>query len=171
MAAIEPPLDLRTGAAQPRADDFPRHAPALALQLHRMVGRHGARHADTQDLLQALFPFQPPMRILGLPRRNSEALVPLRQEGDVQKTVGRLPAVDSGHAHLLDQPVLQGAEGALDAPLGLWTVRGDPLDAQFAQGPAELRAGRLAAQLLVPRSRTGRLKNAVFIGVQSQGRP
>jgi hypothetical protein len=69
----------------------------------------------------------------------------------------------------IDQAVLQGAEEPLDAALGLRAVRGDPFDAQLVQRAAELGPRGLTVQLLLPLHRTGSDKQAVFVGVQSQG--
>jgi len=70
VAAIQPPLDLHPGSAQPGTDRFPGHAPALPLPLHGVILADAARHPHTEDLLQAMFPPQGAMRIAGLSRRH-----------------------------------------------------------------------------------------------------
>src|SRR5208282_2204686 len=74
-------------------------------------------------------------------------------------------------SHFFHQPVLQRLEQPLDAPFRLRRVRCDPLDVQFRQSAAELRARRSVVQLLLPLHRPGSHKQAVFIGVERQRPP
>ena len=56
------------------------------------------------------------------------------------KPVGGLDLGDADQRQLLDQPVLQGAEGTLRATPGLRRVGGDVLDAELVQGAPDLAA-------------------------------
>ena len=71
--------------------------------------------------------------------------------------------------HLLHQTILKSFKQPLDTPFRLRTVGRDPFNPQFVQRSPELRAQRISPQLFGKRLRTGRSKDAVFIGVLGQG--
>jgi hypothetical protein len=52
-----------------------------------------------------------------------------------EDVVGGVEIAGLGEAEFVDQVVLTGAPGALDAALGLGRVSGDLLDAEFLQSP------------------------------------
>jgi hypothetical protein len=62
----------------------------------------------------------------------------------IEDFVGLLASGSAGEAKFADQPILRGAQEALDASLGLRRVRGDLLDAEFVEGAADL-GGKLPA--------------------------
>ena len=67
-----------------------------------------------------------------------------------------------------DQPVLEGAPEPLYPSLSLWGAGQDEIDVQLLQGPAELRGGASASELLGQALRLlGRaLEDAVPVAVQ-----
>jgi hypothetical protein len=69
---------------------------------------------------------------LGLCGRDSETGVVARQEA-LQDLVGVFERVGSGLAQGFDEAVLEGAEEALDAALGLGGMGWDQLDGQLVQ--------------------------------------
>ena len=111
------------------------------------------------------------MSVTALRRPDREALFPEGPEGDFQEAIGPFQRIDSRQTHFFHQPVLQRAEQPLDASLGLRRMGRDPLDVQFRQRAAELRARRGVLQLLVPLCAPRGHKQAVFIGVQRQRPP
>ena len=66
-----------------------------------------------------------------VPSLLAEAAIVCRQQTP-QHLVGLLLGGRPGQPQLLDPAVLGGAEGPLDASLGLWAVGPDQLDAQLA---------------------------------------
>ena len=103
VTAIEPPFDLRLGAAHSGADIFPTQSPALPFPSHGMVRTHRACLADAQNLFQSMLPLQPPMSVPLAGRRDGKALVPERPESDFQKTIDA-PACLSGCGSATTQP-------------------------------------------------------------------
>jgi hypothetical protein len=87
-----------------------------------------------------------------------------------EERVGLGWGVDAGHAELGDEAILQGAEEALDASLGLGTAGGDPADAQLVKDAADLRGRGLAAELFFDRPglARGAFEDPVPIGVAGQ---
>ncbi len=140
----------------------------MAIPADGVICSHPARGAHTENFLQAMLRPQPPMSIARATRRHGEALFPLGKKAHFQEMVGCGDAVDPGQPHLLHQTVLQSFKEPLDTPLRLRTVRRDPFDPQFVQRSPKLRALGISPELFGKRLRTGRLKDAVFIGVMSQ---
>lgn len=68
-----------------------------------------------------------------------------------QRSIRALPVGDAGEAQFGDQAVLEGAEEAFDAPLGLRGGGGDPLDGGLLERAADLGGVGSTAQLLLDR--------------------
>ena len=69
-----------------------------------------------------------------------------------------------------DEAVLEGAEEPFDPAFGLWGRGGDPGDAEFAQGAADLGVGDIACELVGDGETAGVVgKHAVAIGVDGRG--
>jgi|SRR5713226_2805250 len=87
-----------------------------------------------------------------------------------EEGIGRLLVADTGEAEFDDETILQSAEEALDAPLGLGAGGGDPGDAEFVQHAADLGGGALALQLLGerPAGVSCAFEDAVPIGVDGE---
>lgn len=94
----------------------------------RVVVAHGAPVLEAEDSLR--IEAGGPRAIGGgrMRRRLGEAGVVVREEV-LQEGIRPLTVGDMGEAQFCPQPILEGTEEPLDAPLGLWTVSGDPLDA------------------------------------------
>ena len=169
VASIQPPFDLYRSSTKSRTNFLPHYPPAISVPADRVVLSHSAGHAHTQDFFQALFLPQSSMGIACIPRGYGKTLLPLGKKAHLQEMIRSLDAVDSRQPHLLHQAILQSFKQPLDTPFRLRTVGRDPFDPQFVQRSPELRAQRISPQLFGKRLRTGRSKNAVFIGVLGQG--
>lgn len=104
-----------------------------------------------------------PMHVLGIARLLAKACVEVRHELG-RKGIGRLDRVDAAQAQLLYKPVLQRLIGALDAPLGLWSVGADDVDVELIKRAAKLRQ---AAGAILLRA-MGRSKDAMLVTIESQ---
>ena len=69
----------------------------------------------------------------------------------------------------MNQPVLEGAPEALDAPFRLRRVCSDQFDPEFGHSSAELSGGTTAGELVLKRLRTGRPKDTVLVGIKRLG--
>jgi hypothetical protein len=79
------------------------------------------------------------MDIAWLGGLDGEAFVPERDVDLLQVPVGLLELGDAEHAELFDEPVLGGAEVALDPALGLRRVGQDQFDVELAKGGSDHR--------------------------------
>ena len=70
-------------------------------------------------------------------------------EKPVEDLLGLGERAGLGEAQFNHQAILKGAEEALDAAFGLRRVSGDPADAEFPEGPADLGLARGSAELLL----------------------
>src|SRR5262245_9567917 len=159
---IQTQFDHHLAPPLPGPDRLEQLVKAVA-EAHRVVVGHHPLLLDRQDRRQVLRRSQRPVRVTRLPRRLAEAAV-VRGQQAFQQTVGLRAGRHLRQAQLLDPAVLGGAEGTLDAPLGLGAVGADQADAQLPQGSTELRLGVGHGVALV----LG-LEDAVPVGVQFQG--
>ncbi len=88
-----------------------------------------------------------------------------------EEGIGRLPVSNAGETEFDDEPILEGAEEAFNAPFGLRTGGRDPGDAKLAQHAADLGGGALPLQLLLQRPArvSCAFEDAVPIGVDGEG--
>ncbi len=109
---------------------------------------------------------------LGLGRRLGEARVVALEEAR-EEGVGVFAGGDVREAQFGHEAILEGAALPLDAPFGLRRRSGDPLDAEFLQGAADLGGRGAAAELLVDREGSLMerlpLEDAVAIRVHGEG--
>ena len=94
-----------------------------------------------------------------------------------QDAIGFFQSVGSGSAEGLDQAILEGAEEAFDAALGLgregWNPGRTPgrceSDVEFVHQAAELAAWGRSSQFLGQGGLLGALEDGVLVGVEGQG--
>jgi len=91
--------------------------------------------------------------------------------GSPEEGVGGVLIGDAGEAELGDEPVLQRAKEAFDAPLGLRAAGGDPADAQFLQGAGDLCGRGFPGELLLEGQRGpfGPVEDPMAIAVGGDG--
>ena len=123
----------------------------------------GAGFLPGQDAVEVVGGRQGTVGIMWATRGNSEAgvevLHELRKIGVASRHVG-----DVSQAHLLDEAILQGLDGALNAAFGLWGVGADNLDVQCLH-----RAPKLGQTGSRDRIKVIDAENAVFIAVEGDG--
>ncbi len=106
---------------------------------------------------------------LALRRGPGEAGIVAGEEGG-EEGIGGLLVADACETELDDETILEGAEEALDATLGLRAGGGDPGDAEFVQHAADLSGGALPLQLFLerPTGVSSAFEDAVPIGVDGE---
>lgn len=132
------------------------------LELEGEVFRQGSGVVEAEDEVELLGAAQHgAVGIVGVLGRPGEALIveldELGQEG-----VGDLDVADIAQAQFLDQAVLEGLVGSLDAALGLGGVGVDGLDIEGPDGAGEL--GQLPLMVGVVDA-----EDAVLVGVEGHG--
>jgi hypothetical protein len=88
--------------------------------------------APSQDLVEIVGPRQGAVQIFRVRRRPAEAFIVVFDK-PWQPCIGRLDRRNGCQTQLLDQPVLQRAEYALDTALRLRAVGAENVDVQFGQ--------------------------------------
>ncbi len=152
QAAIEPLVDLD-------GDPGKGARPAIGLDLEVMgTDVHGVIVADRAAILEAADRVQIP--VAGDWTKRGDALrggtgKALIVAGDVggQKGVRASEVADAREAELTDQAILEDSAQAFDAAFRLRRGGGDPLDAEFGEGPTDLSGVGAPAQLLLQRER------------------
>ena len=142
---------------------------AVAVERDRVVLSDDALVLEAEDVvrLEAGGPGEVGGSRLG--GRDSEAGVVARQEA-LQDLVSVIERGGPGLAQRFDEAVLESAEEALNAALGLGRVGRDELDGQFVEEATELAARGLAGQLFGDGSLLGALEDGVAVGVEGQGK-
>ena len=107
--------------------------PEGVLPAHREVASHDPRSRVCEQGFEIGVRRQRAVRVQQIGGRHGEALVPERNPALLEKPVRLLDRRDPRHAHLLDQPVLRCAVGALDPPLRLGRARQDQLDGSMSR--------------------------------------
>ena len=117
--SVESLLDDHFGAGTKPLGFLLRDLPAPVRKANREVAGDDAIRGLGEDPVQIGVPGKGAVRVVPLRRLNREACVPERDPVRLEIAVRSVQRIDPGDAHLLHQPVLRRAEGALDPPLGL----------------------------------------------------
>ncbi len=130
------------------------------LELHSQIFRECARFLPGQDARKIILGSEWAVGVVLADGFDAKAAVEVVDEFR-QVGIARFQAGDAAQAHLLDQPVLQGLVGALDASFRLRGIGADDLDLEFPHGAPEL--GQVVSITAV-----GYIdpKDAVFIAVE-----
>lgn len=135
---------------------------------------HRALMGEAADVVELQIRRQEPIGGPGLRGGARKACIVAWEKG-LQDGIGLVKGAGLGKAEFTDEPVLEGAPESFDAALRLRGVSGDPLDAQLAQGAANLggRSG-VATELLVEGEGPGAGligNDAVPIAIEGDGNP
>lgn len=101
--------------------------------------------------------------------RSGEARVVLGEVNGAKEFVGVGDRGDISEAELLDKAILEGAEKAFDASLGLGREGGENLDVELAHGAAELGEWRDILKILIDGGLLVDAVDGVSIDVEGAG--
>lgn len=145
-------MDLDTSAGVGAPSGVGEDLKMVRPEAHRVVVLDGPQVLEAADGVQVEVRRDRTKRRRPVCGRACEALIVARDVGGEEGVRAR-EVSDAGQAQFTDQSILEGAAGPLDASLGLGRRGGDPLDAQFGEGAADLSGSGLTAQLLLKRER------------------
>ncbi len=166
QAAIEPLVDLDDHSGISALSAIGVDLEMMGTDVHGVIVADCTAVLEAADRVQIHVARDRTKRGGALRRGAGEALI-VAGEVRGQKGIRSGEVGDVREAELTDQPILEGAAEALDTAFRLRRRGGDPLDAEFGEGPADLGGIGAPAQLLLQRQRGlfRSVEDAVVIGI------
>ena len=170
--AIEVSVDIKAGASEAARVRAGLELEDPAIELDGVIILDRAWVLEAADALEVPPRGRRTPRWLGVRGGVGEARIVAREKA-VEHALGRGEGARLGEAQLDHEAILEGAEEALNPTLALRRLGGDPADAEFPEGPADLGLARGAAELVLHGERESgiRAKDALAIGVDGAGEP